>query len=361
MNQADFIPKTFVASESSGKVSWKAPSNIALVKYWGKKPIQIPANPSLSFTLNACATTTSIVYGPKVNTAKDFSYEFVFENKPQPGFHTKIDAFLANVSEYLPFLKDFHLKIESSNSFPHSSGIASSASSMAAMALCLVSIEQELSSPMNSDEFFRKASFIARLGSGSACRSIQGSLVVWGKNEYVKGSTDLFGISYPMEVHQNFHSFYDTILLVHKGQKEVSSTVGHQLMHNHPFAVQRFKQAHANLKALTSILQDGDLNAFIDLVEQEALSLHAMMLTSNPSYILMKPNTLHIINKIRNYRAETGNPVCFTLDAGANVHVLYPQKNETEIFNFIKSELLEFCESGQYICDMIGNGAKKIE
>ncbi len=150
--------------------------------------------------------------------------------------------------------------------------------------------------------FNKKASFLARLGSGSACRSIEGDLIVWGKHKEIEGSSDLFGVKYPYEVHENFKNYQDTILLVDKGEKQVSSTVGHNLMHGHPFADERFKQAHDNLSKLIVILKTGDLKAFIEIVESEALTLHAMMMTSMPYFILMKPNTLEIINKIWKFR-----------------------------------------------------------
>src|SRR5690606_30052350 len=129
--------------------------------------------------------------------------------------------------------------------------------------------------------------------------------------------------------------FQDTILLVDKGEKQVSSTVGHNLMHNHPYAQNRFKQAHQNMEDLKTILESGDLKAFNALVESEALTLHAMMLTSMPYFILMKPNTLEIINKIWGFREKTGLHISFTLDAGANVHVLYPKSERHEILQFI--------------------------
>ena len=148
---------------------------------------------------------------------------------------------------YLPFLKDYKFKIETSNSFPHSSGIASSASGMSALALCLVDLERALSGAEGSAVDFKKASFIARLGSGSACRSIEGDLIVWGDHIQIPGSSNLIGVKYPFEVHENFKNYQDTILLVDKGEKQVSSTVGHDLMHEHPFALERFKQANENL------------------------------------------------------------------------------------------------------------------
>ena len=286
-----------------------------------------------------------------------------FEDKKNEAFKPKIETFFKRIEAYVPFLKDYHFKIETSNTFPYSSGIASSASGMSALALCLMSIEKELSTALKvTDEYFlKKASFLARLGSGSACRSIQGDLIVWGKHDEIKNSSDLFGIKYPYQVHNNFKKYHDTILLVDKGQKQVSSTVGHNLMYGHPFAQQRFEQANNNLSKLINVLKSGDLNAFIEIIESEALTLHAMMMTSLPYFILMKANTLEIINKIWEFRQKSGLHIGFTLDAGANVHVLYPENEAEPIYEFIKNELVAYCENGHYICDRIGFGAKLIK
>jgi len=131
-------------------------------------------------------------------------------------------------------------------------------------------------------------------------------------------------------------------------------------MHQHPFATQRFVQANENLEKMSQILKSGDLTAFIHLVESEALTLHAMMLTSSPYFILMKPNTLEIINRVWAYRAATASSLCFTLDAGANVHLLYPKEEADTVVKFIKEELSVYCQKNQYICDNKGHGAKKI-
>ena len=149
--------------------------------------------------------------------------------------------------------------------------------------------------------------------------------MLFRSNETFSEASDLFGVPFSGEVHEVFQDYQDVILLVDKGEKQVSSTVGHDLMHNHPFAAQRFEQAHTNLKALTAVLQSGDLEKFVALVESEALTLHAMMMTSMPYFILMKPNTLETIERIWQFRKEQGVPVCFTLDAGANVHLLFPK------------------------------------
>ncbi|MFY0713793.1 diphosphomevalonate decarboxylase [Seonamhaeicola sp. NFXS20] len=360
MTANDFIPKKTFKNSKNGSVTWESPSNIALVKYWGKKENQIPANPSVSFTLSGCKTNTKLSFSKK-KISNDFSFEVFLDNEKKDSFKPKIDTFFKRIVQYVPFIKNYHFVIETTNTFPHSSGIASSASGMSALALCLMSVERSLSEVEIADDYFnQKASFLARLGSGSACRSIEGDLVVWGKHNEITNSSNLFGVKYPFEVHENFKNYQDTILLVDKGEKQVSSTVGHKLMHNHPFAEQRFQQAHNNLSQLIRVFKDGDLNAFINIVESEALTLHAMMMTSLPYFILMKPNTLQIINKIWAYRNQTKSKICFTLDAGANVHVLYPQNESKQVIEFIKNELVAYCQNGQYICDQIGFGAKQL-
>lgn len=349
----EFIPTPYTISLHEGKYSHRAPSNIALVKYWGKKQGQIPANPSVSFTLSNCYTTTSVEVSTRKEYAEAYSFNFYFEGELKESFRSKIISFFERIENYLPFIREYHFEIQSENSFPHSSGIASSASSMAALSVCLMKIEKELQPQMSDDFFWKKASFLARLGSGSACRSVKGSVVVWGEHPEVKGSSDLYGVSYPFPIHSNFENYQDTILLIDRGQKQVSSTQGHNLMHSHPFALQRFKQASENVSKLKTIFEQGNLIDFIEIVESEALTLHAMMMTSFPYFILMKPNTLAAIDKIWQFRKQTGIPVGFTLDAGANIHVLYSHKAKQEVLHFIDSQLTVFCENRQYIIDEV--------
>lgn len=385
--ETDFILKDFsLENINNGSITWKTPSNIALVKYWGKQEPQIPENASISFTLDACFTLTTLEYKlkrellPKNDSSSEFemlkqvqhdvskvaersrshNFEIYFEGKKKEDFKPKIATFFKRIEQYVPFLTEFEFVIKSENSFPHSSGIASSASGMGALALCVMSLEKEINPTMTDEYFNKKASFLARLGSGSACRSIEGPLIVWGNHPEIEGSSDLFGVQFPYKVHDNFKNYQDTILLVDEGEKQVSSTVGHNLMHNHPFAKQRFQQANSNISKISKVLQSGDLSAFIAIVESEALSLHSMMMTSNPYFILMKPNTLKIINEIWDFRTQTNSNICFTLDAGANVHVLFPGKEKETVNNFIKSNLIQFCQENHYICDSIGEGATSI-
>jgi len=341
-----------------GSFTFSAPSNIALVKYWGKKEHQIPANPSLSFTLNHCKTITTLKFEPK--TEKSISFDLLFEGQPKESFRPKIQKYFERIQDLCPYILDYHFTIDTHNTFPHSSGIASSASGMAALSANIIALEK-LVNPHQTEEYYQqKASLLARLGSGSACRSIKGNIVVWGETASIENSSDLFGVEFPYGVHDVFQNYQDSILLVDKGEKQVSSTVGHELMHNHPFATQRFEQAHTNISQLKDILKSGNLEQFIALVESEALTLHAMMMTSMPYFILMKPNTLEIINQIWKFREATKVPVCFTLDAGANVHVLYPEKYKTEVQSFIENQLSGHCQNGQFIHDEMGFGAQLI-
>src|SRR5690606_3458540 len=268
----------------SGHVSARCPSNIALVKYWGKRGKQIPMNPSLSFTLTNSYTQTELKFRPKEQ--EGYRVTVYLDGVLKEGFAQRIYTFFERIEPYVPFLKDFEFEIHTHNTFPHSSGIASSASGMGALALCLVEMEQKFGADFTEEQKLRKASFLARLGSGSACRSIYKGITVWGETQSVEGSSDLYAVPYPYEIHPVFQKFQDTILLIDEGQKEVSSSVGHKLMENHPYAQQRFVSANENLGKIIPILKNGDLNEFGTLIEHEALSLHAMMMTSSPAYVL---------------------------------------------------------------------------
>lgn len=341
------------------KVSWQSPSNIALIKYWGKHDPQLPANPSLSFTLDACHTRTEVELSDKKSNT-NFEFEVLLDGKAAPGFAPKIEAFFTKIEKEATFLKEHHFNIRTHNSFPHSSGIASSASGMSALALCLLSLKEKLTAKKESD-FYKKASEWARLGSGSASRSVYGFLVEWGEFAGIQESSDHFAIPYKGKVDPVFKSFKDYVLLVEEGSKSVSSTAGHGLMKGHPYAERRFLQAHENLQQLLETLATGDLEKFGNIVESEALTLHAMMMTSSPYFILMKPNTVHILQEVWNFRKETGTPLYFTLDAGANVHLLFPAEAEQRVKELVDSSLTPYLKNGKYICDQVGQGPQKIE
>ncbi len=327
------LPDVFETEQS-------APSNIALVKYWGKHSVQLPMNPSISFTLNKSRSITKIRFekhSEALKTPNDtVSFTFLFEGQARPAFEPKLQNYFNAILPYVSYLKHYTLHIDSRNTFPHSSGIASSASAFAALSKAIIELEKTLFPDKPMDYWLQKTSFLARLGSGSAARSAAHPVMIWGQHTDIKHTSDLYAIVPDVPIAPVFQNYQDTIVLVEKGQKKVSSTAGHGLMQTHPYKEIRKQQGFDHTKQMLDILQQGDIESFIELVEQEALTLHALMMTSSPNYILMQPETLRILHQIRAYRQETGVPVCFTLDAGANVHILYPQAYKTQVLSFIK-------------------------
>ncbi|RLA64747.1 MAG: diphosphomevalonate decarboxylase [Epsilonproteobacteria bacterium] len=311
-----------VSKYSFGKVTWKCPSNIALIKYWGKRGHQLPLNPSLSITLKNAYTVTELAW------EKGEGLDFYFDGALNEAFKEKIKKYLDSLP--YSFLKEYKFKISSKNTFPHSAGIASSASSMGALGLCLASL---IKNEMDED-FYKLASNLARLGSGSACRSVYGNMASW---------SDEFAI--PIKnIHENFKGMKNSILIVDRGVKEVSSRAGHALMENHPYRERRIQRANENYKNLNEAIASGDFETFGAIVEQEALELHALMMTSSPSFILMKPKTLSLIENIKTFRQESGLNLYFTLDAGPNIHLLYPDSQKDKISSFIKEQEVEVLE-----------------
>ena len=146
------------------------------------------------------------------------------------------------------------------------------------------------------------------------------------------------------------------MLLVNTQAKAVSSSQGHALMKDHPYRDARVTQASHNLQLLANSLKKGDWDTFMMVTENEALSLHALMMSSSPGYMLMNPHTIEIIQRVRDYRLRSSTPVCFTLDAGPNIHLLYHPKDKPEVTRFIENELTALCENGRWIDDEAGNG-----
>jgi diphosphomevalonate decarboxylase len=354
------IPLPRISSGDSGIVSWRSPSNIALIKYWGKDKDQIPRNPSVSITLGKSYTETRVGFRP-VEAGGGKLKNFHFEGKKENSFALRIVSWLNRLTPVYPFLRDFDLTIESMNSFPHSSGIASSASAMSSMALCLTSIERILEkSPDIDDDFFRKASYAARLGSGSAARSVYPGFVLWGSYPEIPFSSNEFAIPLNDRIHENFSDTRDTILIVDGSRKAVSSSRGHSLMETNPWSAARYEQAIDNTGRMIRVLASGESGEFIKIIEKEALTIHALMMSSDPGYILMKPGTLEIIQKVRSFRKDTGIPLAFTLDAGPNVHLIYQGVHDNAVEGFLQEELLGHCSGKMLIRDAAGQGPVRI-
>lgn len=340
-------------------IGWRVPSNIALIKYWGKRGVQLPQNPSLSVTLRQSYTDTRIVYHPSETGAR--IVDFYFEGKPNRAFKARIMQFLESHSHEFAFTEGLHLTVESVNSFPHSAGIASSASGMGALVMCLITLAQQRGvQPKTDSDMLQQASRWARLASGSACRSVYGGYTVWGETPAVPGSSDLYAVPLDAaQIHPVFASICDTILIISDKEKAVPSRAGHALMNGHPFAAARYEQARRNLALLLEALKNGDTDTFVQVVENEALTLHGLMMNSEPSFILMQPATLAVIERVRAFRRDTGIPLAFTLDAGPNVHLLYPEIHGEKVRAFIAEQLAGYCRENRYIHDGIGTGPQR--
>lgn len=330
------------------KVTWRSPANLALIKYWGKKENQFPINPSLSFPLLNCLTQTSVEALEKATG--DFDLKCYLNNELHLEFTQKIKKYFQIIAEIEPRIKNYHYKVMTQNSFPHGAGIASSASGYSALAGCLGSLFQQ------SD--IKTLSHWARLGSGSACRSFYDEFSIWGESAMNPSWRDEHASSYPMErVHPLFQKMHNLIFLVDTHEKKVSSSEGHALMQSSHFKEARIIQAQLNLKKILSSLEIGDWESFQRIVEEEALTLHGLMLAHEKGYSLTNDKTWGVIHFIRELQKNKKNQICFTLDAGPNVHVLFPQNQSS-----LKAILHSFAEENKISCieSGWGTGARQL-
>jgi diphosphomevalonate decarboxylase len=199
------------------------------------------------------------------------------------------------------------------------------------------------------------------MGSGSASRSVYGGWVLWGETPLITNSSNDYAV--PISDYANFvfNTYYDAILIVNSGVKQVTSSEGHRLMESNPFKEVKFMTGKQNALELINALKSGNEKVFRNIAENEAMSLHAMFLTSIPYYILIKPETLQIIDRLNGFRKDSGLEFSFTLDAGPNIHLLYPESVRERLIAFIKSDLISFCENGMWIDDRIGRGPELIQ
>ncbi len=345
-----------------GATTFQAPSNIALVKYWGKHGRQLPRNPNASFTLTVARTVTTLEWVPRAGGTTDaVRVELFYKDQLRPAFAERVAGYFTSLLPIYPFLGQFDWTVRTRNTFPHGAGIASSASAMAALAMCLVEFERAhfgegFGESLTAHERQRKASYLARLGSGSAARSVFAKAAAWGESPDLPGSSDEYAVGLGERLHPTFHDYRDSILLVSEAEKSVSSTAGHSLMDRQPYAAVRYEQATRRFARLLDILGRGELDDFCTLVEADALDLHALMMQSHPPYLLMEPATVAVVKAVQGFRQNTGLPVCFTLDAGPNVHLLYPEAITAEVEAWLEAEVMHLLPGGR-IDDYVGEGA----
>ena len=338
-------------------ITWQSPSNIAIIKYWGKKNGQFPINPSLSMTLNQAVTQTRV----NIISNKTGKGLLSVNGDPDHPFLPKMRSLLQHLNTEIPFFAGLALSADTVNHFPHSTGIASSASGLSAFTLCILAMAgRMINRELSIVEIQHMASYASRLGSGSACRSLYGGYAVWGKSSLIEGSSDEFAIPLSEQIHPGMLLVRDAILVVSSNPKKLPSTQGHISMNSHPFKGGRIKQANQHFAEALHALSSNDFEHLGVIAECEALTLHALLMSANPGTLLMQKETVEIIHRVRESR-KTGLPLFFTLDAGANVHLLYPHKSAKQVHNFINDALRPLCEERQVIFDSCGTGPVQLD
>ena len=278
--------------------------NIAFIKYWGNRDdeLRLPANPSLSMNLGDLHTTTTVVFDESLE-----GDELTIDGQPAP------EAARARASAHLDLVRHragvrTSARVVSRNNFPTGAGIASSASGFAALTVAACAAAGlKLAEP--------GLSALARRGSGSASRSVPGGYTEWLMG---LGNASSFARSVAPTDHWDLR---DVVVVVSREHKAVGSSRGHGLAVSSPLHTARLGAVPAMLEACKRALLARDMRAMGPLIEQDAVVMHAVMMTSRPALYYWTPATMAVIQAIQGWRAE-GLPVYFTIDAGPNVHLI---------------------------------------
>ena len=288
----------------------RAHSNIAFIKYWGNRDhkLRLPANASLSMNLADLHTTTTV----------EWSSSLALDSLSINGEQADAGA-LGRVSRHLDMLRrrlgiKWRARVESANNFPMGTGIASSASAFAALTLAACAA-------MDAEIDERELTTLARLGSGSASRSIPAGYVAWHA-----------GHSHETSYAETFvpaarWDLVDVIAIVSRDHKRVGSSAGHQSADSSVLQAARVHSADERLRQVKAAILARDFGSFAPLVEEDSNIMHAVMMTSQPPLFYWQPLSLAIMQSLRQWREEDGLPVCYTLDAGPNVHCICPAEH----------------------------------
>ena len=298
----------------------QAHPNIAFIKYWGNRNsiLRLPVNGSISMNLDGLFTKTSVSFQPSL----PFD-ELVINGREVTG------KGLERVSAILELVRQsagigFRAEVVSENNFPTGAGIASSASAFAALALAATQAAG-LEWPESA------ISRLARLGSGSASRSIPSGFVEWKMGT---GDEDCYAVSIAPPEHW---ALADCVAIVSAGHKTTGSTEGHALAPTSPLQAARVADAARRLEICRRAILERDFAAFAEIIELDSDMMHAVMITSQPALFYWKPATLAVMETVRSWRRD-GLPVAYTIDAGPNVHVICPQ-NEMEQVAMLMKEI----------------------
>lgn len=294
------------------KATAQASSDVALVKYWGKKDevLRLPENGSLSMLLQGLDTITTVEFSPDYGNTVEIDGQLEEEEAQRVLKHLQRIKTLAIEKAVISAqqAEQLNVKVVSRNTFPKGTGLSSSGSGFAALTLAaLAALGLELSE--------KERSILARQGSGTACRCMCSGFVEWKDGQT---SDESYSESvYPPE----YWDICDVIAVVDQGKKKISSTEGHQSAQSSPFYAARLRHMTQKMSDVKAALKEKDFTALGNLVEAEALEFHAILLTSTPSLIAWYPGTIEVMHAVRQMRAEKIEAY-FTINTGFNVHVL---------------------------------------
>lgn len=311
----------------------KAHTNIALVKYWGKKDQEliIPQTDSLSLTLNEFYTTTTVNFDNHLTSdLVAIDQHTLSKKEAQKVVH------VLDIVRQLSGIKSF-ARVDSINHVPTAAGLASSASAFAALAgAASTAAGLNLSS--------RDLSRLARRGSGSATRSIYGGLVEWQK-----GTDDDSSFAQPVLENVDF-PIEMLAVLVDTKKKKVSSRSGMQSSVETSPYYDAWRQVVANdMVAIKKAIKAKDIDQIGHIAEENALRMHALTFSADPGFTYFNGETLTIIKAVEDLRNQGVN-CYYTMDAGPNVKVIYNQGNRSKIVeklsNIVDSERLVVSQPG---------------
>jgi diphosphomevalonate decarboxylase len=300
------------------KTTVSAPANIAFIKYWGARDLDgaLPMNPSISMTLEHCVTQCT------VETLGHGGDDEVWLAEPDGGFGTPDPDFAHRVRAQLDRIRqwtgrDEAVRVATRNTFPTAGGLASSASGFAALTLAAVGALGKKTSQ-------KELSLLARRsGSGSACRSVMGGFVEWGAG----GDGD----SYAHQIADVDHwDLRNVIAVVEIGPKTVSSIEGHRRATTSPYYAKRLELLPQRLDRVRRAIRERDLAALGPVIEEEAVDLHLIAMSSQPPIFYWSPGTVAVLRAVRELRQE-GLHAYATMDAGANVHVICDSDSEDDV------------------------------
>ena len=320
----------------------KGPINIALIKYWGKEDEELitPLNNSISLTLdmNTFYTETKIIIQQIEkninNEIKENIITLTINGKPFNVTNRIKNVFKKFFSLNIPICKELSsllldIKIESMNTFPIASGCASSASSMAALVLAITSA-------LNLQNILSKTelSKIARMGSGSACRSIFG-----GVSEWVTGVGQL---SFVQQLYKN--DYWDLgvkLIIVNQKEKDVSSSIGMKIT-KETSELFKYRINHVvknNIEKLKKSLEEKDFSNLAEVIIKDSNNFHACCRDSYPTINYLNEESDFIMKCVYTLNKINEKNICaYTFDAGSNAFLIYENKNKRiidDFFNYI--------------------------